>query len=145
MTDRYFDVFAEYGKDSPNDILIRITIWNRGPEPARLHLLPTLWFRNTWSWGPIFDEFTAKPSLTFIRDGLVGAEHTELGEYQFAYERPANRCLRRTKLMSTAAIRGAQRRPYVKDAFHEYVVHGRTEAINPKRPEQNFLLHDYGN
>src|SRR6266566_8107786 len=84
--DRYFDVFAEYGKNSPNDILIRITIWNRGPEPARLHLLPTLWFRNTWSWGPIFDECTAKPSLALIRDGLVGAEHGELGEYQFAYE-----------------------------------------------------------
>src|SRR5262249_50639345 len=48
---RYFDVFVEYAKASPNDVLIRITVANRGPEPAVLHLLPTLWFRNTWSWG----------------------------------------------------------------------------------------------
>ena len=49
--DRYFDVFVEYAKASPEDILIQITVWNRGPEPATLHVLPTLWFRNTWSWG----------------------------------------------------------------------------------------------
>src|SRR6187200_2450318 len=59
--DRYFDVFAEYAKAAPDDILIRITIWNRGPEPATLHVLPTLWFRNTWSW---CEAVTPRPLLT---------------------------------------------------------------------------------
>ena len=128
--DRYFDVFAEYGKNSPNDILIRITICNRGPEAARLHLLPTLWFRNTWSWGPIFDEVTAKPSLTLIRDGLVRAEHGELGEYQFAYN--DGEPLFTENETNAMRLFGVQNGcPYVKDAFHEYVVHGRTDAVNP--------------
>jgi hypothetical protein len=94
--DRYFDVFAEYGKNSPNDILIRITIWNRGPERAKLHLLPTLWFRNTWSWGPIFDEVTAKPSVTFIRSERNTPSSANISSRT---TRPANRCLRRTKRM----------------------------------------------
>src|SRR5205823_14266592 len=68
--DRYFDVFAEYAKFSENDILIRLTIANLGPEKAMLHLLPTLWFRNTWSWGPIPEESTNKPSITLERDRL---------------------------------------------------------------------------
>lgn len=68
---RYFDVFAEYAKASPNDLLVRLTVHNRGLERAPLHVLPTLWFRNTWSWGPLFDECTAKPSLALVRDGLV--------------------------------------------------------------------------
>jgi hypothetical protein len=129
--DRYFDVFVEYGKNSPNDILIQITICNRGPEKARVHLLPTLWFRNTWSWGPIFDEVTAKPSLALIRDGLVKAVHGELGEYQFDYDKAGEPLFTENE---TNALRlfGVQNGcPYVKDAFHEYVVHGRTEAVNP--------------
>jgi hypothetical protein len=130
--DRYFDVFAEYGKNSPNDILIRITVWNRGPERARLHLLPTLWFRNTWSWGPIFDEVTAKPSLTFIRDGLVGAEHAELGEYQFAYDKAGDPLFTENETNARRLFGAENGEPYVKDAFHEYVVHGRTDAVNPK-------------
>ena len=84
--DRYFDVFAEYAKGAANDILIRITVANRGPDKATLHLLPTLWFRNTWSWGKIAEECTSKPSIELERDGLARARHEELGEYQFAYE-----------------------------------------------------------
>jgi hypothetical protein len=130
--DRYFDVFAEYGKNTPNDILIRITVWNRGPEQARLHLLPTLWFRNTWSWGPIFDEVTAKPSLTFIRDGWVGAEHAELGEYQFAYDKVGEPLFTENETNGRRLFGAQNGGPYAKDAFHEYVVHGRTDAVNPK-------------
>ena len=136
--DRYFDVFAEYGKNSPNDILIRITISNRGPEPARMHLLPTLWFRNTWSWGPIFDEFTAKPSLALIRDGLVGAEHGELGEYQFAYEKGGEPLFTENETNATRLFGAHNSSPYVKDAFHEYVVHGRSEAVNQNRTGTKF-------
>src|SRR5512135_3719353 len=75
--DRYFDVFVEYAKESPEDVLIRITVHNRGPEAARLRLLPTLWFRNTWSWG----EGDAKPSLRAAGSGTIQASHEELGEY----------------------------------------------------------------
>src|SRR5216110_966655 len=77
--DRYFDVSAEYTKGSQNDILIRITIANRGPEKAILHLLPTLWFRNTWSWG----ENQPKPSLRKTADqghaAVITAGHPLLG------------------------------------------------------------------
>ncbi len=76
--DRYFDIFVEYAKAAPDDILMRVTVCNRGPEPAPLHVLPTLWFRNTWSWGA----GAAKPSLT--RDGdTVLARHDTLGEWRF--------------------------------------------------------------
>jgi hypothetical protein len=73
--DRYFDVFAEYAKHSENDILIRLTIANHGPEKATLHLLPTLWFRNTWSWGEIPEECTSKPLIALERDGLAHIHH----------------------------------------------------------------------
>ena len=78
--DRYFDVFVEYAKETPEDILIKITVWNRGPEPATLHLLPTLWFRNTWSWR----NDVVKPSLR-LGEGAgsaktVRASHPLLGE-----------------------------------------------------------------
>src|SRR5436190_551399 len=74
--DRYFDVFVEYAKAGPDDILVRITVHNRGPEAARLRLLPTLWFRNTWSW----DADQPKPSLREVAPGVVQATHQELGE-----------------------------------------------------------------
>jgi hypothetical protein len=74
--DRYFDVFLEYAKGGPDDILIRVTVHNRGPEAARLHVLPTLWFRNTWSW----KAGTPKPSLREA-EGAIRARHPELGEY----------------------------------------------------------------
>src|ERR1700751_4960264 len=73
--DRYFDVFVEYAKDDPEDILVRISVHNRGPEAAKIHVLPTLWFRNTWSWEK--DEF--KPSVR-AQDRTVLASHPKLGE-----------------------------------------------------------------
>ena len=74
--DRYFDVFLEYAKEGPEDVLIKVSVHNRGPEAARLHVLPTLWFRNTWSWG---DE-GEKPVLREA-GGAIVASHPELGEY----------------------------------------------------------------
>jgi hypothetical protein len=108
---RYFDVFAEYAKASPNDLLVRLTVHNRGPERAPLHVLPTLWFRNTWSWGPLFDECTAKPSLALVRDGLVRAEHAELGQYQFALRPRRPTALYRERTQRGAPIQCAERRP----------------------------------
>src|SRR5262252_266735 len=75
--DRYFDVFVEYAKNSPEDLLIQITIWNRAPEAALLHVLPTLWFRNIWSWSA--DGFT-KPTLRQINEHTISAVHPDLGE-----------------------------------------------------------------
>src|SRR6185369_1418837 len=75
--DRYFDVFVEYAKATPEDVLIRLTIWNRGATAAPLHVLPTLWFRNTWSWTKTPGQ---KPSLTTRDDRTVTASHAALGE-----------------------------------------------------------------
>jgi hypothetical protein len=125
--DRYFDVFVEYAKEGPEDLLIRITVHNRGPEMARLRLLPTLWFRNTWSWG----EESSKPSLRQVAPGLVGASHQELGEYWLA-------CDGEPELLFTENESNASRlwgqpnaSPYVKDAFHSYVITGERAAVNP--------------
>jgi mannosylglycerate hydrolase MGH1-like protein len=124
--DRYFDVFLEYAKEGPEDVLIRVSVHNRGKEAARLHLLPTLWFRNSWSWG---DE-GAKPVLR-AKGGAIVASHPELGEYILS-------CGGAPELLFTENETNAQRlwsqpnpTPYVKDAFHRYVVGGERDAVNP--------------
>src|SRR6185503_9774960 len=78
---RYFDVFVEYAKASPDDILIRITATNRGPEAAPLHVLPTLWFRNTWAWDG--DGNDARPSLTALDGSTIAAAHSVVGDHVF--------------------------------------------------------------
>ena len=129
--DRYFDVFAEYAKAAENDILIRLTIANRGPEKATLHLLPTLWFRNTWSWGQIPEECTSKPSIALERDGLVHAHHDAARRISVAYEGDATPLFTENETNSARLYGYPNGQPFVKDAFHEYVVHGRTDAVNP--------------
>src|SRR5256712_3668242 len=78
---RYFDVTAEYAKASPEDILVRVTVANRGPDAAPLHVLPTLWFRNTWSWGRTGEGYWPKPRLGRAGDGTIVAEHASLGRH----------------------------------------------------------------
>src|SRR3990172_1916296 len=78
--DRYFDVMVEYAKAAPEDILIKISITNRGPEPAPLHLLPTLWFRNTWSWGPAAERPSLRPGKPARGCAVVEAEHESFGQ-----------------------------------------------------------------
>jgi hypothetical protein len=135
---RYFDVTVEYAKAEPSDIVVAVSVVNRGPEAATLHLLPTLWFRNTWSWGrderrptvtaePAHEEGRARAPLTWIR-----AEHHVLGEYWLA-------CEGRPGLLFTENESNAQRlwgvpsrTAHVKDAFHEYVVRGNREAVSPE-------------
>jgi len=84
--DRYFDVFCEYAKGAPDDLCIRITVANRGPEAATLHVLPTLWFRNTWCWGRMGEGHTAKPRIQLAADGKLLAEHEELPRMRLAFE-----------------------------------------------------------
>jgi hypothetical protein len=135
--DRYFDVFVEYAKESPEDILIRITVHNRGPEAARLRVLPTLWFRNTWSWG----EGDRKPSLREVEPGAIQATHPELGEYWL-------HCDGAPELLFTENESNAQRlwnqpnaSPYVKDAFHRYIISGESEAVNPAKTGTKAAAH----
>ena len=127
--DRYFDVFVEYAKNDPDDLMIRITVHNRGPEAAVLHLLPTLWYRNTWSW----DQDETKPVLQQIAEGTIQASHPQLG-VRILY------CEGSPELLFTENESNGERlwhqpnlSPYVKDAFHEYVVNENREAVNPAR------------
>jgi len=135
--DRYFDVFVEYAKAGPEDVLIRITVHNRGPEPARLRVLPTLWFRNTWSWG----EDDRKPSLRAVGAGAIHAAHHELGKYWLF-------CDGAPELLFTENETNAQRlwgqsnaSPYVKDAFHAWVISGQAAAVNPAKTGTKAAAH----
>ncbi len=126
--DRYFDVFLEYAKESPEDILIQITVHNRGPEAARLHLLPTLWFRNTWSW----KAGQPKPNLREV-DGAVQASHPELGDYTLYCDGSPELLFTENETNANRLWGQPNASPWVKDAFHQYVVSGNTEAINPAK------------
>jgi hypothetical protein len=130
---RYFDVFVEYAKAHPEDILIRITVCNRGAAPAKLHVLPTILFRNTWSSG----REIPRPSLRQIEahDGPLQlvASHPDLGERFFCCE-GAGALLFTENETNTQRIFGEpNHRPYVKDGINSYIVHGLPNAVNPER------------
>ncbi|MHB8078020.1 MAG: MGH1-like glycoside hydrolase domain-containing protein [Candidatus Krumholzibacteriia bacterium] len=136
--DRYFDVTIEYAKAGPEEILIRITAANRGADPAVLHLLPTLWFRNTWSWGRTGDEYPPRPRLAAAGDATIGAEHATLGRHVLAVGpdpagRPPELLFTENETNFARLFGGGNPTPFVKDAFHERVVHDRREAVNPER------------
>jgi hypothetical protein len=124
---RYCDVFIEYAKATPEDVLVEITVANRGPELATLDLLPTAWFRNTWSWRPGRTRPLAAAAARKDGSPVVTLDEAYLGRRYLHVEPGA-------ELLFTDAERlfGAPNpSPYVKDAFHEYVVHGKTVAVNP--------------
>lgn len=128
---RYFDVFVEYAKAAPDDILIRITAWNRGPDPAPLRILPTLWFRNRWSWGENFDPPSAKRI-----DGPAGTELIALEEYHYGQrwlliEGAPELLFTENETNDERLYKTKNRTPFVKDAFHRLVVDGETSAVNP--------------
>ena len=118
--DKYFDVFVEYAKADPEDMLVRITVHNRGPEAAPIHLLPTLWFRNTWSWG----EDEHKPLVRQAGRGNIQASHVELGNITLQCD-DAPELLFTENESNFGRLWGQPNpSPYVKDAFHEYVIRG---------------------
>jgi hypothetical protein len=133
---RYFDVFIEYAKEGPEDILIRITVHNRGPEAARLRVLPTLWFRNTWAWS----KDARKPTLSEV-PGAIQATHAELGEYYLAYDGIPELLFTENESNQQRLWGQPNASPYVKDAFHAYVVEGRSEAVNPERTGTKAAAH----
>jgi hypothetical protein len=134
--DRYFDVFVEYAKGEPEDVLVQISVHNRGPETAQIHLLPTLWFRNTWSWG----EDNPKPNLS-ERDGAIRAVHPNLGEYTLQCEGAQELLFTENESNASRLWGQPTASPYVKDAFHDYVIHGKTDAVNPARTGTKAAAH----
>jgi hypothetical protein len=135
--DRYFDVFVEYAKADVEDIAIRITVANRGPEAARVRLLPTLWYRNTWSWEPD----SPRPQITAVRAGVLRAESPDAGTHFLYYEGAPEALFTENETNFQRLYGGDNPTPYVKDAFHEYVVHGRREAVNPAQHGTKAALH----
>src|SRR5687768_6882702 len=129
--DRYFDVFVEYAKESSEDVLIRITAHNRGPAAAEIHLLPTLWFRNRWSWGtdggrPVLRQVSATRA-----GGVVLAEEPALGKRYLYSEGEATLLFTENETNAQRLFREENRTPYVKDGINEYIVSGRRNAVNP--------------
>ena len=133
---RFFDVTVEYAKASPDDVLIRITVANRGPDAAQLDLLPTLWFRNTWSWGRSGSEYPARPRLQRESATSIVADHETLGRFRLAVGAGPDSAV--PALLFTDNETDAARlfgtpnpSPFVKDAFHRRIVEGRADAVNP--------------
>ncbi len=134
---RYFDVFAEYAKASPDDILIRLSVANRGPQAAPIHLLPTLWFRNTWTWHCTHEGCSTKPRIALAEKSALVTAHETLGKFRLDADRTpdgkAPQFLFTDNETNFARVFGAgNSNPYVKDAFHEYVIGRRSGAVNPK-------------
>jgi hypothetical protein len=127
--DRYFDVTVEYAKASVDDVLIRITVANRGPERAALELLPTLWFRNTWSWDPD----VPRPRLTAEAGHIIAARHPTLGNRWLICDNPIELVFTENDTNRERLFEAPNAGPWVKDAFHELVVHGRRDAVNSSR------------
>ncbi len=128
---RYFDVTAEYAKAAPDDILIRLTIANRGPDAAEIHVLPTLFFRNTWSWGCSHEGCTLKPRIEQQSASALIATHPGLGQFEFFIETEAPFLFTENETNEQRLFNSANASPFVKDAFHEFVVNGKTDAVNP--------------
>jgi hypothetical protein len=129
--DRYFDVFVEYAKQASEDVLIQISVSNRGPELATLQVLPTLWFRNTWTWWP----GTPKPSLKQVSSQqgsqAVVASHADLGERYLYCEGDVPLLFTENETNNERIFRTANLSPYVKDGINNYVVEGKRESVNP--------------
>jgi hypothetical protein len=134
---RYFDVFVEYAKADPEDILIRISAHNRGPKPAALHLAPTLWFRNTWSW----PDGGSKPLMNVTKapsGSVIEARHTDplfresLPEFYLYCDRTVPLLFTENETNHARLFGGVNASPYVKDGINQYIVDGRREAVNPQ-------------
>ncbi len=138
---RYFDVFAEYAKDAPDDILVRLTIHNRGPERASLHVLPTLWFRNTWSWGRAGEGYWTKPRIEGLGPQFLRAVHPSLGSFLLNAEALPRNVLFTENETNTGSPAGHNGRRHFKDAFHAYVCDDDGAAVSPRPVGTKAALH----
>jgi len=131
--DRYFDVFVEYAKESPEDLLVKITVANRGPDQAVVHVLPTLWFRNTWSW-----QKNAPKPLLEQREGpdgstVIMASHPDLGVRYLYCEGSVPVLFTENETNQERIFGTPNQAPYVKDGINDYVVFGRADKVNPEK------------
>jgi len=145
--DRYFDVFVEYAKAGPEDILVRITAANRGPDAAELHLLPTLWFRNDWSsWIAESNRASEKPGLKQIKASAgasaVAVTHSELGEFILSCEGGVPLLFTENETNHERLFPGQKNEsPYVKDGINDCVVQGNQGAVNPEKQGTKVAAH----
>ena len=146
--DRYFDVLVEYAKADQNEILARITITNRGPAAATIHLLPTLWFRNSWGWGyhrgplaesPRKPQLVAQPATNHSQQ--LHAWHAQLGDYYCAAQSGGELLFTENETNRARLFSSPNPTPYVKDAFHRYVVNGESAAVNPAQQGTKAAIH----
>jgi len=136
--DRYFDVFIEYAKAGPEDILVKITAINRGPETSKLHLLPTLWFRNDWSkWIADSNRASEKPSLREIKIqagvSSVAVSHPKLGEFIFSCDKDVPLLFTENETNHERLFHTANESAHVKDGINDYVVSGNEHSVNPEK------------
>ncbi len=139
--DRYFDVFVEYAKESPEDMLIQITIYNRGPEAAEVHVLPTLWFRNQWSWHggpdrPTLQQVDGSPGM-----GVIKAIDPRLGERWLSCEGDVPLLFTENETNTQRIFGVPNRSAYVKDSINNYIVHGQEGAVNPEKRGTKVAAH----
>ncbi|XP_072013161.1 uncharacterized protein [Amphiura filiformis] len=134
---RYWDVFAEYAKNTPNDILCRITVANRGPDTATIHVLPQLFYRNTWIWGCDHEGCTLKPKMSLGKDGKVACSHESLGKFTLVVDdapdgtRP-NILFTENETNMEELYKVEHYTKFARDGFHRYVVKGEKEAVDSR-------------
>jgi hypothetical protein len=144
--ERYFDVFAEYAKAGVDDICILVTIVNRGPDAAPLHVLPTVWFRNTWSWGCKHDGCWVKPSIKSDGASRCITQHVTLGRFAFEAAPGPNGKLpdflfTENETNSRRLFNSETGGRYRRDAFHDHVVHGNPDAVDPRKKGTKAAAH----
>ena len=140
--DRYFDVFVEYAKESPEDILVQISVHNRGPEPAEIHLLPTLWFRNQWSWGTgAIRPASAASSRRASRPPIDGATDPSWASVISIAMASASLLFTENETNAKRLFGGQNRTPFVKDGINNFIVHGQTDAVNPEKTGTKAAAH----
>ena len=139
--DRYYDVFVEYAKESPEEILIKITVWNRGPDLATLHLLPHFWFRNQWRW----EEENTKPEMHAIAGGKgvssIAATHQYLGQRYFHADGMPRLLFTDNETNDQRVFGQSNPFPFVKDGINDYVVGGKPDAVNPQQTGTKAAAH----
>jgi len=141
--DRYWDIYIEVAKeaDDPDELLFRVTAWNRGPDPAPLHIVPHMWFRNTWAWG--YEAANKKPSIKQVSECVAQSKHYSLGDRYFQCSPspgvgPSGQDVMPEMIFTEndtnfeVLYDGKNEQPYVKDAFHRHIVDKEKKAINPK-------------
>ncbi|MGV3608523.1 MAG: MGH1-like glycoside hydrolase domain-containing protein [Planctomycetaceae bacterium] len=135
---KYYDIFATYAKSAADDILVEFTIHNRGPEERLLHVLPNLWFRNTWIWGCKHEGCTMKPRIEQLSDGRLQCDHETLHRYYFEADKASDGTsfqwlLTENETNTQKLFGNPTYTDYVKDAFQEYILHGKKNAVAPNK------------